>query len=187
MESSPPIPPSLPEEPQATSGETPQTAVEEGLSAELTAAPLHKRTLAYCLDWGIIMVLIVLGTLLFSLLLAAVVGQVVASPSSESLGQLVVLLLVLVLLLAYLGFIHGYFIYYHLKRGATPGKRLFGLKVISLDDKPLSRSQCILREALVYLDVGFVFPVLISVLATQRNQRLGDLVANTMVIHSPRT
>ena len=69
--------------------------------------------------------------------------------------------LVLVFLLACLSCIHGYFIYYHLKQGATPGKRIFGLQVISLDGAPLSRGQCILREILVYFDVGFIFPGLI--------------------------
>ena len=92
--------------------------------------------------------------------------------------------LALIILLVYLGLVHWYFIYYHLKRGATPGKQVFGLQVISLDNRPLSREQCILRECLVYVDVGLFLPGLISILATQRNQRLGDLAAGTMVSHS---
>ena len=191
MESPPPVSTSLPEEPQATTSGTSQTAAHEGLSVELTAAPLRKRTLAYCVDWGILgalsYLLIFLGMFLFSVLVAGLVGLVATSPGNEIPAQLVLLLLVPLFLLAYLSFVHGYFIYHHVKRGATPGKRLFGLKVISLDGKPLSRSQCILRECLVYFDLGFVFPGLISILATQRKQRLGDLAAGTMVVHSAQT
>ena len=51
MESSPPLPTSLPEE--LPSGHS-QTAIPEGLSAELTVAPFPKRVLAYCVDWGIL-------------------------------------------------------------------------------------------------------------------------------------
>jgi uncharacterized RDD family membrane protein YckC len=194
MESSPPIPASPPEPAQASPIAVSQTAFHEGLTAEVTAAPLLKRFLAYCVDWGILGALsypaILLGVVLFGALLAVLtvllVNQDTAFSGNGFLATIAVLLLALVFLLAYLSCIHGYFIYYHWKQGATPGKRIFGLKVISLDGTPLKRDQCILREVLVYFDLGFIFPGLISILATQRKQRLGDLAAGTMVLHSPR-
>ena len=195
MESSPPLPTSLPEAPQTSPSGASPTAFHESLSVAWTAAPLHKRVLAYCVDWGILGALsqpvFLLGLLFFTGLVWALMGVLVNQNTTSSndgfLAQIVVLLLGFVFLLAYLTFIHGYFICHHLKRGATPGKRIFGLKVISLDGRPLSRGQCIRRECLAYIDVGLFFPGLISIMATPRNQRLGDLAAGTMVTHSSET
>ena len=169
--------------------------VHEGATVELTPAPPLKRVLAYGVDWGI------LGVVSYGILLVLTV--LLVGPAALLVGffpdqaqlifppgvavMIAAALLISILLLAYLSFIHAYFVYYHLKRGYTPGKGLFGLKVISLEGKPLTRGQCILREFLVYFDAGFIFPGLISILVTDRGQRLGDLAARTMVTYSKRT
>ena len=195
MDSSPSLPTALPEESALKPGRTSHAAIHEGLTVELTPAPLLKRLFAICVDWGILGASSYLFFIVGGFLMVAVTAllanlfsnQLSGFFSDPFLATLIMLLVIAVLLLGYLCLIHGYFIYFHLKRGATPGKRLFGLKVISLDGKALSRGQCILRESLVYLDLGFIFPGLISILATQRSQRLGDLAAGTMVIHSALT
>jgi uncharacterized RDD family membrane protein YckC len=188
MESSPPIPTSLIEEPQVPPSGASQTAFHEDLSDGWTAVPLHKRALAYCVDWGILGALsslcVFFGAILVVFFLGFFSGQLKQLFAEELTAVVLMVLLALVILLVYLSLVHLYFIYYHLKRGATPGKQVFGLKVISLDNGPLSREQCILRECLVYIDVGLFLPGLISIVTTQRNQRLGDLAAGTMVIHS---
>ncbi|MGC4017408.1 MAG: RDD family protein [Luteolibacter sp.] len=80
------------------------------------------------------------------------------------------------------------------KRGATPGKRAFGLRVVQTSGAPITVSQAIIRNFLRYVD-GMPFPIpgvpymvtygfgLASCLATKRFQRLGDLAAGTVVIY----
>ena len=78
MESSPPIPASPQEQAQEAPIASPPPAPHEGLTAELTTAPLLKRFLAYCVDWGIIGALsypvIFLGEGLFAVILAKLMG-----------------------------------------------------------------------------------------------------------------
>lgn len=81
--------------------------------------------------------------------------------------------------------------------GQTPGKRLIGLRVLSVDGRPINALQAVLRNILRDVDtmpyaLGFVWPEaqllglywvgLISMALTERYQRLGDLAAGTMVV-----
>jgi len=81
--------------------------------------------------------------------------------------------------------------------GQTPGKRMFGLRVISVDGRPISAMQAILRNVLRAVDQqpAFAFPGLpvysfqlgLFVAACNRRfQRLGDLAAGTIVIAERR-
>ncbi len=66
--------------------------------------------------------------------------------------------------------------------GSTPGKRVMELKVISMDGKPLTFWQCVLRWIFLILDgtgMGLIPMALIS-----KKQRIGDLVAGTVVINT---
>jgi uncharacterized RDD family membrane protein YckC len=70
--------------------------------------------------------------------------------------------------------------------GRTLGKHLEGLVVTDADGSPASGRACLLRnllrpvDFLVFYLLGFVF-----VLATDRDQRLGDLVAGTEIRAKP--
>ncbi|MEE8348404.1 MAG: RDD family protein [Acidobacteriota bacterium] len=190
MESSSPKANTLPDAALGTTGSPSETTVPQTLPL---AAPFYLRVLAYCIDWGLLgslYVIIIVGIILISRILPSLMGGLGNSESVASLGDLlplpVLILFLIVVLLGYFSFVHTYFIYSHLRRGATPGKQVLGLRVISLDGAPLNRNQCIMREFLVYLDLGFVLPGLISILVTRRNQRLGDLAAGTMVIRRPQ-
>ncbi len=69
-------------------------------------------------------------------------------------------------------------------RGQTPGKRLLALRVLSRDGSPASRGQLFLRNILRLVDflpVGY-FVALVSMFISEHGQRLGDLVAGTVVI-----
>lgn len=70
-------------------------------------------------------------------------------------------------------------------RGATPGQRAVGVKVASVSGAPVRLPQSIIRNLLRTIDfmpAGYLFG-LICCLFTQRFQRLGDLVADTVVIY----
>jgi len=69
--------------------------------------------------------------------------------------------------------------------GQTPGKRLAGIRVLTVDGQPINGLQAVLRNLLRVVDwlPVFVFPAgLIAAAVTQRMQRLGDLACGTMVV-----
>jgi len=80
------------------------------------------------------------------------------------------------------------------KRGATPGKRAMGLRVVQTSGAPITVGQAIIRNFLRCVD-GMPAPIpmmpqfatygfgLASCLATKRFQRLGDLAAGTVVVY----
>jgi uncharacterized RDD family membrane protein YckC len=72
------------------------------------------------------------------------------------------------------------------KRGATPGKRLMGLRVVQATGSPITLGQAVVRNFLRFVDgMPFFTSIfgLASCLATKRFQRLGDLAAGTVVIY----
>jgi len=72
------------------------------------------------------------------------------------------------------------------KRGATPGKRIVGLRVVQATGSPITLGQAVVRNFLRFIDGMPVFTYtfgLTRCLATKRFQRLGDLAAGTVVIY----
>lgn len=72
------------------------------------------------------------------------------------------------------------------KRGATPGKRVMGLRVVQATGSPITFGQAVVRNFLRFIDGMPFFTYLFGItscLATQRFQRLGDLAAGTVVIY----
>ncbi|MEI7908241.1 MAG: RDD family protein [Verrucomicrobiota bacterium] len=72
------------------------------------------------------------------------------------------------------------------KRGATPGKRILGLRVVQATGSPITAGQAIVRNFLRWVDGMPFFTYgcgMASCLATRRFQRLGDLAAGTVVIY----
>lgn len=70
-------------------------------------------------------------------------------------------------------------------KGQTPGKRWAGIRVIKDSGRPIDAFEAIARNFLRIVDF---FPALygagiVSMLLTSKNQRLGDLVAGTIVVH----
>jgi len=80
----------------------------------------------------------------------------------------------------------GYGVVFEVKRGATPGKKSCGLKVVMTSGAPVSWTASILRNLLRVVDFlpSCYMTGLVSCLFSRRFQRLGDLVADTMVVYS---
>jgi len=72
-------------------------------------------------------------------------------------------------------------------RGQTPGKRALGLRVIRIDGAPVGLGESLVRNALrvVELPLGYA-PAVLAVALSSRRQRLGDLVAGTLVVQERR-
>lgn len=73
-------------------------------------------------------------------------------------------------------------------RGQTPGKMVVGLAVVNDDGTPVDWSASVLRNLLRFADFmpmmyGFG---LTSMMLSRDFKRLGDLAANTLVVHRPR-
>jgi uncharacterized RDD family membrane protein YckC len=69
--------------------------------------------------------------------------------------------------------------------GQTPGKRLVGIRVLTVDGQPINGLQAVLRNILRTADwlPVFVLPAgLFAAAVTRRMQRLGDLASGTMVV-----
>ena len=70
---------------------------------------------------------------------------------------------------------------------ATPGKRVFGLRVVMDDGLPVTAAASVTRNLLRaadFLPFGYGF-ALVSMLLRRDCKRLGDIAAATMVVHVP--
>ena len=98
-------------------------------------------------------------------------------------GDLAAALSVAFLLLVAFGY-HPFF--EEIWNGQTPGKRAFGLRVIQTDGQPVGLGPVLLRNLLRPFDVLLVAMGAFLILFTRRRQRLGDLVAGTIVVRQPK-
>lgn len=75
-----------------------------------------------------------------------------------------------------------------LMRGRTPGKRVFGLRAVTLEGAPIRLRHAVLRMMGGLVD-RYLPPIGVTgtlmVLGTARHQRVGDLMAGTIVIRDP--
>ena len=141
----------------------------EGVSLEMTLAGLGSRAIAGAIDLTIKGLLAVL----VSVVLLALFGD---------LGVAVLLPLLGLLVIAYA------VLFETLARGRTPGKRMTGLRVVRSSGRPVDLMASAIRNLMRIVDglpLSYL-PTLVSVLVTQRNQRPGDLAADTVVIRDRR-
>jgi uncharacterized RDD family membrane protein YckC len=142
-----------------------------------------RRFLAYLLD---LLICYTAFTALAFLVLLASVGTAVATDSVDgALGAGIGILLVALFAIqwVYFAVLEGW-------RGRTPGKSAMGLRVVTTTGRPIGFRAAALRNVLRAADAlpltytaGLLSMAgLVSMSATRRFQRLGDLVAGTMVI-----
>ncbi|MBK1882187.1 RDD family protein [Luteolibacter pohnpeiensis] len=70
--------------------------------------------------------------------------------------------------------------------GATPGKRMMGLRVIQANGSPITFGQAMVRNFMRFIDAMPIFTYgfgVASCLSSKRFQRLGDLAAGTVVVY----
>jgi uncharacterized RDD family membrane protein YckC len=148
----------------------------EQVSLEFALAGVGSRFLAIAID----SVLQVAGLLL--LVGAAIAAASLGRTGVAGIGTWGTAVLVLTGFVLYFGYFAAFESLWH---GQTPGKRLIGLRVISVTGRPVSAYEAILRNLLRTVDqLPAVYAIgIVSVLLTRRNQRLGDLAAATVVVH----
>ena len=147
----------------------------EGVVIRLRIAGPLPRALAYLTDFLIRLALFITGILL-ALMTGAAMGSNVAQ-------GLILLSWFLLDWLYPVLFEAG-------RRGATPGKRMLGLRVVQASGSPLTVGQAVVRNFLRFIDGMPPIPLftyalgMASCLATRRFQRLGDLAAGTVVVYA---
>jgi uncharacterized RDD family membrane protein YckC len=79
-----------------------------------------------------------------------------------------------------------YFFLFETLWSRTPGKHFFGLRVCQSDGSPCTMRSALIRTLLRIIEVNPVLfgplPAGIMLMVTKRKQRLGDLLAGTVVI-----
>ncbi len=124
---------------------------------------------------------------LLVLALIVIAGAIIANVSSlantiESAPKWVVAIMILVVFLTF----SSYFAFFEwLWSGQTPGKRWLKLRVIREDGRPITFWEACVRNLLRTFDMmpaPFYSIGLISVFVNSRDQRVGDLVAGTVVV-----
>ncbi len=160
----------------------------------LKSASAWRRVGAFVFDWLLVSFLLnfllIPGAFVLTMILgiplssfSSVAGMVATLPLLLPSQMLILLIFLLVLLLVSLIIWHLYFILMEYKFKATLGKKILGLKVVSLNSEALSYRQCLIREVFrCYSDVPLVFPGIVCMLMSKRGQRLGDILTETMVI-----
>lgn len=159
----------------------------ERVQLEFALASIGNRFLAVAVDHFIqYFIIFLIAWTAFSLLGPSGLGAVGGAEAIFSeMPKWTVAVLIIAIFLAFA----SYFIVFEwLWNGQTPGKRLLKLRVIREDGRPLTLWEAIARNLLRICDAipGFVLPVysvgLIVIFLSEKDQRLGDIFAGTVVI-----
>ena len=144
-------------------------ATAEGVELELQLAGLGSRMIAGGIDFALQLV---------ALLVVAAATGVLASDSTSGISVAVFAVLAFAILYLY------NVLFEVLGGGRTLGKRWNQLRVVRVFGGPVDVPASAIRNLLRLIEgpPSLGIPAMVSILATRRNQRLGDLAAGTLVI-----
>jgi uncharacterized RDD family membrane protein YckC len=150
----------------------------EEIDLQVEPANVGSRTLAILVDLALGGLVLFIVYALTILLAHDIADDWVIKLSSNVLRMLLVLLI--------FGFQWCYFnLFEWIWNGQTPGKRLLHLRVIKTDGSPVSGVDVLLRNLSRPIDtlgpMGLIG--LLMIFVSRKAQRLGDLMAGTLVIH----
>jgi uncharacterized RDD family membrane protein YckC len=150
----------------------------EEIDLQVELANVGSRTLAILIDLALGGLVLFIAYSLWELLAHDVTEDWFTRMSSNVLKTVLILLI--------FGFQWCYFnLFEWLWNGQTPGKRLLHLRVIKVDGSPVSGIDVLLRNLSRPVDtlgpMGLIG--LLMIFVNRKAQRLGDLMARTMVIH----
>jgi uncharacterized RDD family membrane protein YckC len=152
----------------------------EQTDLEFPIAGIGSRFLAVAFDF-----LLQAGALTALGFLAAFVSStsIMANPSASTWFAAILIIVIFVLM-------YGYFaVFEAMWNGQTPGKRLVRIRVIKDSGRPITPSEAVGRNLMRIVD-WMPFPLygvgIICAVLNQRNKRLGDLIAGTLVVHEKK-
>jgi uncharacterized RDD family membrane protein YckC len=161
----------------------------ENIAFRYELAGPFRRFPAYLLD---------LAVRLMAIILIAIVSAFLGIALSSGFVLAIILVSLFILEWFYGGIFETYW------NGQTPGKRMLGLRVLTVDGRPINGLQAVLRNILRAVDMMPLFPLawfiedlpmqlplfllgFLSTMWTQRFQRLGDIVCGTIVVAEERS
>lgn len=150
---------------------TTEVVTPENIAVHYRVAGPVRRALSFAIDWTLF--LVICGIVAFALF---IFGITIAGPFAVALGAL----FAFVMQWCYFGMQEW------LLRGRTIGKWILGLRVISIEGKPINFLQAMMRSLLLAPD--FLLPIidLVTMSLNDRFQRLGDIVCGTVVVFEER-
>ena len=151
-----------------------QINTTQNVNINFTAASVGERILAYVIDWIIkIAYIIVIYQITFNLL-----------KLDELLMGMDRWSQIAIYLIFYLPAIFYTLIFETFLDGQTIGKKILKIKVVKIDGYQASLADYIVRWFFRIIDLNMMTGVvaLISIIASDKNQRLGDMTAGTAVI-----
>lgn len=156
--------------------QTIRITTSQNIDIDYEVAGLGERILARLIDMGLLMVLFIAGFIIFG-----ITGDVTGSNNLWVIFAVTCTLIFAFYDLAFEIFMNGQSI----------GKRIMKIKVISLDGSQPTIGQYLLRWLFRIIDFGLIEPGLVALAVAaicEKPQRLGDIVAGTMLIRTvPRT
>jgi uncharacterized RDD family membrane protein YckC len=146
----------------------------EAVVLEFETGGVGSRTVARTID-----LLVQLAILMFG---STAVGLIVGTVFANDYGTAVAITLgALVALVAFF----GYPIFMETRFGATVGKLMFGLRVVTVEGGPIRFRHAAIRAFLQLVDIWLI-PIgvigVVTMLLSRQSQRLGDLAAGTVVL-----
>jgi uncharacterized RDD family membrane protein YckC len=151
--------------------EQPRMVTPEAVALEFTTANVGSRVLAFLIDG------VIVGVVSFT-------GLFLLGVFADS-APLPVWLAVAILLILLPGWYFGYFVASEtLWRGRTVGKAAMGLRVVTKEGGPVRFRHAAVRALLGLVDfaIGGGFFAVLFILLSHDNQRLGDMLAGTLVL-----
>jgi uncharacterized RDD family membrane protein YckC len=157
----------------------------ELVGIELPLAGIGSRCVALLVDSVVQGFTLAAFVVLFLLLLAALphASSVRHAPQSGNSAKWAVAVVILIPFLLQWGYFTLFEAFWH---GQTPGKRLLHLRVIQQSGRPIGLFESMGRNLIRIIDMvpGFYLIGALCIFTTRRQQRLGDMVAGTLVVHS---
>lgn len=138
------------------------------IELEFALAPFHKRLLAWLID------ILIIYTFIYIMLVFIVPAMGV----DGTLGNVISLLFIILPAFSY------HFLMEVFAGGRSVGKIALGIKVMDLTGREATISQYLLRWIFRIIDMGVTMGIgaVFSMALTKYNQRIGDLLAGTIVI-----
>jgi len=151
--------------------DTVRIATPEGVELEVPLAGIGSRLTARILDHLIQLVVILAALLIFS-------GSVDTDSESDAFVAIVGTLMLFAILWVYDVAFEAF------AGGRTPGKRAVGIRVVGMRGEPIGFSAAAVRNVLRLVDEFLTLWIcaLVSIIRSDKNQRVGDIAAGTMVV-----
>ena len=169
------------------SSEDYRLVLPENVELAFDVAGVGSRTISAIVDYAVLYGGIVAAVIAFSMnrsMLRGMIRWLDVPPWVRDLGDPAALAsLVLLVFFAWWGYFALFEIVWN---GQTPGKRLFGLRVVRRDGQPISVVASLVRNIVRAVDM-FLFLGLVVMTIDKQSRRLGDFAAGTLVIREPRS